>query len=822
MSTPILATKLFIPPPRAEAVTRSSLMQRLNDGLSRKLTLISASAGFGKTTLLSEWVAASPHPVAWVSLDDGDQDPLRFWTYFVSALQMIQPTLGEGVLNMLQSPQPPPIESAITHLLNELATAPQLVLVLDDYHLVDSQQVDQQLTFLLEHLPSQMHLVLATREDPPIPLARLRARGHLNEFRASDLRFSAAETAVFLNQSMGLNLTKDDLITLETRTEGWPAGLQLAALALQGHLIGKDKHDVGNFIQSFGGSHRFVLDYLVTEVLEQQSAEVQTFLLNTAILERMCGSLCDAVLADPNVDGQQILTHLEQSNLFIIPLDGERRWYRYHHLFGELLRQRAQLAAAEVAQRHVRASAWFEANGFEIEAFQHAVAAADVPRAERLMAGDGMPLQFRGAMLPVMNWLGSLDTAVLDARPSLRITYAAALTMSGQPIAEIEAILQAAESGLDDATSDETMRDLIGQIAAIRAMLAIPNNQLDVIGAQSERALQYLHPDNLAMRTNATWTLGLANQFKREHTAAIEAFSEVLSIAQASGNTMSALAAATCLGQIYEAENKPHLAVENYQLVLQWAGEPPVGGACEAALGLAKIHYQWNDLDAAEQYAQLGYDAGMQLETVDTPAVCLVILAQLKWVQKDATGADTLLAQAEQLMRQRHLVNRLPVVGYGQFLIKLSLGDVRAAAELAQMYDLLLAQARVHLVQEETAVSLDRLATWQQQMESQKMSDELLKGMPLQAVVYAADGQLETAVTILDEALKKAEPTGYIRLFVDEGEPLRDLLEKRQIGNGEPNAYIQSILDAFGIQKEKQPVPQSCTTPCRFTKRTRN
>lgn len=806
MSTPILATKLFIPPARREAVLRSVLIARLNEGISRKLTLISAAAGFGKTTLLSEWVANCAYPVAWLSLDEGDKDPTRFLAYFVAALQTIMPEMGQSVMTMLQSPQPPATTSVLTPLLNELATAPQMLFVLDDYHLVDSPAVDEILLFLLAHLPPQMHLVVATREDPPLPLARLRARGQLHELRAADLRFSLAETAVFLKQSMGLNLSQTHLATLETRTEGWPAGLQLAALALQGQAAGSA--DAANFIQTFSGSHRFVLDYLVEEVLQQQPAPVQSFLLTTSILERMSSSLCAALLDDPAVDSQHILAYLEQHNLFVVPLDGERHWYRYHHLFGDLLRQRLSLTEAELAQLHLRASEWYEAHGFDIDAFQHATLANDIERAERLMAGDGMPLQFRGAMLLVMNWLGSLDTAVFEARPSLRITYAAALTMAGQPLDEIEAILQAAESGLDKTTTDETTRDLIGQIAAIRAMLAIPNNQLEVIGTQSERALQYLHPDNLAMRTNATWTLGLANQFKHEHAAAIEAFSEVLSIAQTSGNTMSALAAATCLGQIYEAENKPQLAVENYQHVLQLAGEPPVGGACEAALGLARIHYQWNELDAAAQYAQLGYDAGMQLETVDTPAVCQVVLAQLKLVQDDVTGAAALLAQAEQLLRQRHLLDRLPLVGYGQVLTKLHVGDVRAAAELAQTYDLLLAQARVHWAQQETAVSLEFLATWRQQMESQKMSDELLKGMPLQALVYEVDGQTETAVAILEEALNIAQPTGYIRLFVDEGEPMRQLLAKQQLTTGHMREYVQKLLVAFAAPANNQAIPQ--------------
>src|SRR5512141_3092321 len=314
MSTPILATKLYIPPPRAKIVLRPRLIERLNEGLQRKLTLISASAGFGKTTLVSEWVACCKRPVAWLSLDEGDNDVTRFLTYLVSALQTIAPNIGAGVLGGLQSPQQPLPESILTTLINEITTVPDnFIFVLDDYHIIDSKPVDNALTFLLEHLPPQIHLVIATREDPPLPLARLRARGQLTELRAADLRFTATEAAEFLNRMMGLNLSAEDIAALEARTEGWIAGLQLAALSMQGH------QDATSFIKSFTGSHHFVLDYLVEEVLQQQSESVQTFLLRTSILDRMCGPLCDAVLGTPSASGQETLEYLERTNIFIVP-----------------------------------------------------------------------------------------------------------------------------------------------------------------------------------------------------------------------------------------------------------------------------------------------------------------------------------------------------------------------------------------------------------------------------------------------------------------------------------------------------------------------
>ena len=436
MSVPILATKLYISPPPPKAVSRPRLLERLNEGLSagRKLTLISASAGFGKTTLVSEWVASCGQPIAWLSLDEGDNDAARFLTYLVAALQTVAQNkvegiaakLGEGVLGVLQSPQPPPIESILTALINEITTIPDnFIFFLDDYHIIDSKPVDNAITFLLTHMPPQMHLVIATREDPHLPLARLRARGQLTELRAADLRFTLSETVEFLKQAMGLNLLPEDIISLEDRTEGWIAGLQLAALSMQG------RSDLPSFIKSFSGSHLFVLDYLVEEVLQHQSESVQMFLLHTSILDRLCGPLCDTIQHDPFASGQETLEYLERANLFIVPLDNERRWYRYHHLFVDLLRQRLHQSVVSsagdegtgMAELHMRASVWYENNGLEIEAFHHAAEANDVERAERLVEGRGMPLHFRGALAPVMNWLESLPTTILDATPSLPQCY---------------------------------------------------------------------------------------------------------------------------------------------------------------------------------------------------------------------------------------------------------------------------------------------------------------------------------------------------------------------------------------------------------------
>ncbi len=803
--TPILATKLYIPPLRPNVVSRPRLLERLNEGLHGKLTLISAPAGFGKTTLVSEWVAGCDRQVAWLSLDKGESDPTLFLTYLVAALWTIAPTLGEGVLGVLQSPQPPPTASILTTLLNEITTIPdQFVLVLDDYHVLAAKPVDQALTFLLDHLPSQMHLVIATREDPPLPLARLRAGGYLTEVRVADLRFTASEAAEFLNQGMGLHLEAQDIAALERRTEGWIAGLQLAALSLQG------QQDATSFIRSFTGSHHFVLDYLMEEVLGQQSESIQTFLLRASILDHLCGPLCDAVLLNPSVSGQETLEYLEHANLFIVPLDNERRWYRYHPLFADLLRQRLhQITTSSpgdegdgAAALHMRASQWFEDHGLEIEAFHHAVAANDVERAERLIEGKGMPLHFRGAMISVLNWLESLPTTILDARPSLWVTYASALTMTGQPISSVEEKLQAAEAALQEAEPDDKTRDLVGHIAAIRAMLAVPANQVETIIAQSRCALEYLHEGNLPVRATAAWTLGYAYQLQGDRAAARGAYTDVISLSQASGNIMVTIAATTCLGQVQEAENQLSQAAESYRRVLHLAGDPPWPAACEAYLGLARVCYQWNDLDTAEQYGQQSFQLAMQMESVDTPAACGVLLARLKLARGDVASTTALLAKAEQFVRQHNFVHWMPEVAAVQVLTLLHQGNLSAAAHLAQAHDLPLSQARVHLAQGDTSAALAVLESWRGQMEAKGWQDERLKVLVLQAVALQAHGEKDQAVQVLCDALALAAPGGFIRLFVDEGPPMAHLLSAAAAQGRMPD-YLGKVLAACEAEEHK-------------------
>jgi LuxR family maltose regulon positive regulatory protein len=529
MSAALLATKLFIPPARPKAVLRPQLFKRLNQGLDNKLILISAPAGFGKTTLLSEWVASCSLPVAWLSLDEGDSDPSRFIAYLVASLQTLAPNIGARVLAVLQSPQLPPLEQILTALLNETTTTLEdFVLILDDYHVVDSKAVDQALTFLLEHLPPQMRLVIATREDPQLPLARLRGRSQLTELRVTDLRFTSSEAAKFLNQVMSLNLSAEDIAALENRTEGWIAGLQMAALSMQG------LEDTAGFIQSFTGSHHFVLDYLIEEVLQKQPESVQNFLLLTSILERMCGPLCDAVLPGSSDTGEETLVYLDRANLFIIPLDNERRWYRYHHLFAELLRTRlARAYPDQITELHRRASDWHANNGFPYEAITHALIVQDWTRAAEVIERFSDELPMRGESNTRLGWFESFPPQILMDRPRLGLTYAWALLMSNQ--------LDRAEQQLNQLTPlVQTTASLLGELYVIRVLIAARRYDTPAMIELAQQALSRVPPEEASARSRILLTLGVAyDEMGGDIASAKNAFREAYELGKASPSPSS-------------------------------------------------------------------------------------------------------------------------------------------------------------------------------------------------------------------------------------------------------------------------------------------
>lgn len=682
MPVNLLATKLHVPVSPTRAVDRQRLIDRLDASGPRRLTLVSAPAGFGKSTLLGAWVARSGTRAAWLSLEPEDGEPIRFLTYLLAALRTVEPDLADGVWEAVHAAQPPPLDTLWTALLNALAVLPErLVLVLDDYHVVDSDVVDQAIGALLENLPPTLGLVIATREDPHLPLARLRAGGQLVEVRAADLRFTSAEATAFLNEAMGLDLLPPQIVALETRTEGWAAGLQLAALSLQ------STHDATDFIRSFTGSHRFIMDYLVEEVLTHQPEGLQTFMLRTSILDRVCGSLCDAVLEAPAGSGQVALAEIERANLFIVPLDDERRWYRYHHLFAELLRQRRQHLPGAPADDHARASRWFESQGLDAEAFHHAVVAGDVAQAVRLVEGDGMPLHFKGVVGPVLHWLTALPESTLDANPVLWVMWASALLFVGQ-LERIEIKLRAAEAHLDEQSSDGRIRDLIGHIASIRATVAVSQHDSAEILRQTNRALDYLHRDNLPVRTATCWALGYAYQLQGDLEAAHQAYLEALSISEATGHGMITLMSTIGLGVTEEAWGQLDQAVEHYERVLRLAGDPAMPVACEAHMGLARIRLGRADLTGAEQAALRGRELARLLPSTDRAIAAELLLARIQLAGGDGDGARANLVRARLQAEQQGFEDLLPELQGLEASAATTGGAVtRSAASAAELLD---------------------------------------------------------------------------------------------------------------------------------------
>ncbi len=818
MLAPVLTTKLFMPPARPQAVLRPRLIERLSEGQEqgRALTLISAPAGFGKSTLLSVWIDQRTRQdpkfrVAWLSLDEEDNDPSRFLLYLAAALQGVEPSCGADAMAALHSPQPPSAESILTDLINEIdGISKDILLVLDDYHAVDSPQVDDELAFLVEHLPARLRLVIATREDPNLPLARLRARGELTELRASDLRFSPDEAADFLGRVMGLELTTEDIAALDSRTEGWIAGLQLAALSMQG------QKDIAGFIHSFTGSHRFVLDYLAEEVLRHQPKAIQAFLLRTSILDRLCGSLCDALIQGDSgsfpglgASGQETLEYLERANLFIVPLDGERRWYRYHRLFAELLRQRLEQSLAAdkeggetgAAALHIRASGWFENNGLPIDAFHHAAAAPDIDRAERLANGREMPRHFRGAVIAVLDWLASLPKNVLDARPSLRVLTATMSLVAGRTIGVEEALL-AAERALQGAEPDETIHDLIGRIAAARATLALTRYQPDTILVQSRRALKYLHPDDLPFRFKAMWTMAFAHFLQGERAAAGRAYAELEHASDASGNVFFTQLALCSLGETQELDNQLHQAAETYRRALRSLGDHPQPNANEAHLGLARISYEWNDLDAAEEHGERGLQlARLYDRSIDRFILCELLLARITLARGNVAAAAARLDALATTARTPSFRHRLPEVAALQVPVLLRQGHMEAAAHLAGTFDLPHSQARVLLARTEPPAALALLEPLRGRMAARGWQNEHLRVLALQALALHAVGREDEALRLLVEAMGLAEGGGFIRLFLDEGAPMARLLSAAA-ERGMMPVYAGRLLTAFAGEKK--------------------
>jgi LuxR family maltose regulon positive regulatory protein len=788
----LLHTKLFIPRPRKNLVARPRLVDCLNRGLDTKLTLIAAPAGFGKTTLLSAWIPQSPRCVTWLSLNEADNDPARFWTYFIASLQSLSPQLGENALALLRSTQSPPLTSTLAVLINDILAFPDtFAIVLDDYHLIDSQPIHESLTFLMDHLPANMHVVITTRIDPPLPVARMRAGNKLTEIRANDLIFTTEEAGAFLTHVMELDLSTEEVALLEARTEGWAAGLQIAALSLQG------REDIPGFIKAFSGSHRHIIGYLAEEVINQQPDEIQNFLLQTSILERLCGPLCDAVTGENG--GQEILESLEHANLFITSLDDEGKWYRYHPLFAEVLQARLRQNNSEMpAEVHRRASRWYEAHHLIPEAVQHVLAAGEFDRAAQLIGKQRWVLLGRGEANTLHRWLDQLPLELLRKHPELSLAYAWIQSHLEQP-ETIEAHLLDAEYALAKAislTSQETVEDpgtIRGEIATLRAEIAL--SQLDIPRAivLSREALELLPEENTMMRGITTYYLRHAERLAGNMIEAERAYTEVSNIGLQTDNLLLALHALANLSNAKITMGRLKDAAQTSQKILEITRERqrqswPVAGL--AYQGLCKLYYEWNDLDTAAHFSRQGIEYGQRGGLISLKINSLSILAYTLQAQGDSSGADEMLKEIAAINAQNHHPVYTSQSAAWEAGLRLQQGRIDQAVLWAESCGLkiedadwpysreveYLTLARVLIAQGKLEGVEDILDRLRQAAEAGQRTGDLIEILIQQALYRNASKEKERALQLIEYALKLAEPEGFVRSFVDEGEPMRLLL----------------------------------------------
>lgn len=838
MSIDLLATKLYIPQLRSDLVPRQRLVDQLNKGMEEKLTILSAPAGFGKTTLLIECVENCGRPTAWVTLDKADNDPTRFLAYIIAALQTIQVDIGEAVFGLIQSPQPPPIEVILTGLINDIAELPEpFALVLDDFHVITDHQIHELITFTIKNQPPQMHLIISSRSDPPWPLARYRVRGEMNEIRQGDLRFTKDEAAIFLNEVMGLNLSTEEITTLESRTEGWITGLQMAALSMQSHS------DARSFIKSFSGSHRYVLDYLLEEVLEQQPKYIQDFLLRTSILERMNAPLCAAILKgsdnvvfmpdDAGVDAdtrslkavQEILENLDQSNLFIVPLDDQRKWYRYHQLFSDLLRSRlGQTHPDQIADLNIIASTWLAENGFIQEAIEHSLLAKDLERAAQLIEENSEQWMMRSEVSTFLRWVETLPDSMLKKRPLLAVYQAVALLWAGHPLVEVEGRLKIAQ----DADSD---RQVAGEIEVVCAIIASYQGELKKSVKLIRRGFEKIPDERYFFRGFASVTLGVNFLWEGDLEHVLEAFDESLRIGQQTHNLILTVLAYCYQGEAYEFRGQLNAAKRLYDLAAQEGvdrfGRPlPIAGL--AYIGLGSILYEWNELEQAATHYTEGIKLASRWAKINTYNGYKG-LAFVRQAQGDLIAAHEALQAAQEITVQFDAMEMDDlIVAANQALIWVQSGELDKAIAWAtdhplrvnfgrdadeQQEEILpvsflearlaIIKARVWIAQgiylSDTSHLADVvffLSTIQSQAQAAGWGRiEINSGIYL-SLAYQALGENLRAIDSLEQILTRCAPEGYLRQFLDEGLPMKMLLEEALKTSGQ-TAYISQILTTF-------------------------
>ncbi len=825
MAGDLLQTKLYIPRLRPSLVQRPHLIEKLNQGLQQgcNLTLISAPAGFGKTTLITEWIAGCKRPFAWISLDERDSDLTRFLQYVIAALQTLEPAIGTKALGMLESAQPPPTESILTNLLNDIvSTSREIAIVLDDYHVLDASPIDEVLTFLLDHLPPQLHLVITTREDPLLPLSRLRVRGLVREVRVADLRFTVEETAVFLKQITGLELSTDEIAALEKRTEGWVAGLQLAALSMQGQA------DVHGFIEAFAGDDRYVVDYLVDEVLQRQPEHIHSFLLQTSILNRLCGSLCNAVTEQET--GSELLTLLEQNNLFLIPLDDKRHWYRYHHLFADVLHAHLMKEQSkEIPILHQRASEWYEHNRMTADAVHHAFAAEDFERAARIIELAWVKMDRNRQSTTWLGWAKRLPDEQVQLQPVLCLGYAWAFLDAGE-LEAAETWLQNAEKCLTVTTgiivADEAeYQHLPGSIAAARTYLALAHGDMIETVKYAQQALDLLPEEEYLRRGTPAALLGLAYWADGQLLEAQQAFVEAMTSYEKAGNILFVITGAYVLAEMKLAQGRLHEAAEIYKDALQLAqkhDEIVMRGTADLYTGLSELSLEQYDLETAQEYLLQSKTLGEDAALPRWHYRWCVAKAKIEETAGNLEAALDSLDEAEN-QYVRGPVPDVRSTGTMKARVWLKQGRLNEAHQWANVQDIAADLSYLHEFNHITLVRL-RIAQYRrdgteetiqegmallgrllQAAEAGARTGSVLEILVLQALAYEAKGDTPAALASLERALTFAEPEGYMRLFVDEGFPMAALLTRLQAEESEQRLYLSQLLAAFGKQDDVHP-----------------
>ncbi|HET9419912.1 MAG TPA: LuxR C-terminal-related transcriptional regulator [Nocardioides sp.] len=809
MAGPLLETKLYVPAHRSGLVPRTRLSERLRRGLGRKLVLVSAPAGFGKTTLLAEWL--DERTTAWLSLDQNDSDPATFWTYVVAAVRTAAPDVGAPTLALLQESKPAPVRLLLTTLINELdQITSDLFLVFDDYHVIDSLEVHEGVGFLLEHLPQRLHVVIVGRADPPLPLASLRARGELVEVRAADLRFTTDEAAAYLNDAMGLELTSRDVGALEQRTEGWIAALQLAALSMEG------RDDPSRFIAGFAGDDRYVVDYLVEEVLRRQPEHVHEFLMRTSILDRMNGPLCDALTGQDA--GRAMLENLDKRNLFLVPLDDRRQWYRYHHLFADVLRARLLDEHPDrVPELHRLASDWHESHGDRTEAIRHAMAGADFARAAELVELELPALRRERREATLRAWLEMLPSDVLLARPVLCMGLGGA-RMSTGTFEGVESLLLEAQRWLDEPTQTgmvvvdhDEFRRLPADVAFHRAGLALMQGDPESTVVHARRALDVALDDDHLSRGAASALLGLAAWGAGDLETAYTSYAESVVRFERIGHIADVLGCSITLADLQLTRGHLRDAMATFDHALRLAsnqGGAVLRGTADMHVGRSALLYELDDVAGARAELARAVELGEHNGLPQNAYRRRLAMASLAAVEGDPDAADELLDEADRAYVGDFSPNVRPVpaVRARRWLAQGRVADARrwvdqqglsATDELSYLREFAhLTLARVLMAEKRLDPALDLLARLARAAEEGQRSGTLIEIRVVQALAHQLHGDLPAALTALEAALALAESEGYVRTFVDEGPAMLTLLEAAAERGMAPR-YVARLLGAF-------------------------